>query len=109
VSFSVGGFRGDAAIDDISIYDPLLTEVIDNQEQLETPSLYPNPNDGSFTLKVPSSFVQQTYQLFDMNGRLIQEGKLSAELNEFRMNAKSKGIYFLSIAESNFTEKIIVY
>lgn len=63
--------------------------------------LYPNPNDGSFELKLnDSSSDKYQYEIFDVVGKKVDQGTVSKE-NSFRVDAASKGlkqgIYFLNL------------
>lgn len=70
--------------------------------------VYPNPTQG--TLKVlTGNWKQPRFQLTDLSGRLLQQGRLSAE-GTLSLASYANGIYFLTVfsEEGNFqTIKIV--
>jgi len=59
--------------------------------------LYPNPNNGLFTLEIPQAHIGQTIQIFDMAGRLIQENT-TQEMNQLiELYNVATGSYWLRI------------
>ena len=58
--------------------------------------LYPNPNNGSFTLETS---LQQgaIYSISDMLGQLIQQGTIASEKQKIDMGYTPAGVYSLSI------------
>jgi len=62
-------------------------------------SIYPNPNNGEFTIELIS--VNNTYiTITNVLGQIIKTQK--AELmNQINLNAFDKGIYFISVLENN--------
>lgn len=75
-------------------------------------NVYPNPNNGHFTLSVTIS-EQNNYfiQLQNMVGQTIYENKsASTNLHEFDLSNQPKGVYFLNVFQNNkvLSKKIIV-
>ena len=62
-------------------------------------SIYPNPNNGEFTIELAS--VNNTYiTITNVLGQIIKEQK--AELiNQINLNLFEKGIYFINVMENN--------
>ncbi len=59
-------------------------------------SIYPNPTMGQFTFKAGSRpFFNQPLQLFDLNGRLINEYLINREEQFIDLKEVEKGIYFI--------------
>ena len=59
--------------------------------------LYPNPNNGAFTLEMPQLLMGQPIQIFDMAGRLIQE-TIAQEMKQYiELNDIATGSYWLRI------------
>jgi len=78
--------------------------------------LYPNPNNGQFTLTFTTVEISDyTIQLNDVNGKIVYKNELtnfSGSFNkEFDITKSGKGEYFLSITNSKNQkiEKVIVY
>jgi hypothetical protein len=59
--------------------------------------LYPNPNNGAFTLELPQALIGQTIQIFDMAGRLIQETTAQEMKQHIELNDVATGSYWLRI------------
>jgi hypothetical protein len=59
--------------------------------------LYPNPNNGAFTLELPQALIGQTIQIFDMAGRLIQETSAQEMKQHIELNDVATGSYWLRI------------
>lgn len=79
----------------IYIYDPLSVE--DNE--LVNVALYPNPNDGSFTLDLSGlrSNVEHQVEIFDLQGKLIKSYELNTAKHKLELNAGS-GVYVVRIS-----------
>ena len=63
--------------------------------------IYPNPNNGLFTLEVAEALVGSEYELTDGLGRLIEKGKIESTSQDFDLLRKPKGVYRLSIKSTN--------
>jgi len=68
-------------------------------------SVYPNPTTNYLTLKVDAlaSFSNQqlSYQLYDMQGRLIRDIIISSKTTNISMEYLPSATYFLKISKSN--------
>ncbi|OIP02538.1 MAG: hypothetical protein AUJ98_01050 [Bacteroidetes bacterium CG2_30_33_31] len=64
-------------------------------------SAYPNPTTDDLLLKVDSSSIlpiqSMEYQLYDMNGKLLQITKISSNLTSIAMNSLKSATYFLKV------------
>ena len=58
--------------------------------------LFPNPNNGSFTLEAPQ-YIGSTYAIYDMLGRLIQQDVIGSESIPISMSGTSAGVYALVV------------
>jgi hypothetical protein len=66
--------------------------------------VYPNPTTTTVTLKISDFNLENlNYQFFDIQGRLINEGKISNEETIFNMEKYTTSTYILKI-NSNTTE-----
>lgn len=85
-------------------------DVFTGSLQHEQPSavaleLFPSPNNGSFTLKVPESSIAETFDLeiIDITGRIVYSEKLSGKSNyTISMNVPS-GMYFAHVRGKTLT------
>jgi hypothetical protein len=59
--------------------------------------LYPNPNNGVFTLEMPQALIGQIIQIFDMAGRLIQESTALEIKQHIELKDVATGSYLLRI------------
>lgn len=89
-------------------YSPQLTLVNTQQPQTESPKslsietnqeihLYPNPNNGHFTIEIPSDLSGQDLHILDINGRTIRLVKLHELSNSIDMEELNRGTYWLQI------------
>jgi PKD repeat protein len=91
---------------------PLLETGISEQLQVEgTPMVFPNPNNGHFTVKAPDADTGKV-DLMDISGRVLQSNDASNGIGEFDMNAGElqNGIYFIRICASQKThvQKVVI-
>ena len=71
--------------------------------------LFPNPNFGSFLIRNTSADLKLRYELFDIRGSKIMEGRLVQK--ETNIEGLSKGVYVINIYAANNSmsfKKIIV-
>lgn len=68
--------------------------------------MYPNPSNGSFTLKV---LQNADYSIFDINGKQLKKGELYIGNNTLNIALIPSGLYLLQIktAEGVFVKKMI--
>lgn len=65
-------------------------------------NLYPNPNNGSFSI---SSFDKiETVEIVDMLGKLVFKNKNNS--NEYNINGISKGLYLVKVTFDN--DKVMI-
>jgi uncharacterized repeat protein (TIGR01451 family) len=58
-------------------------------------NLYPNPNQGSFSLLAPSQ-IGKEWQISDMIGRNIENGIVQSEMQYIQLENATKGVYLFS-------------
>jgi hypothetical protein len=72
---------------------------------------YPNPTTDFLTLNIDNivktshDLSHLSYQLYDMNGKLLQENQLSENENQIDMSDYPATVYFLRINKNNQTIK----
>ena len=65
-------------------------------------SVYPNPTNNFLTLSIQNyDFTNLKFQLFDSNGKLIENNKVSDVYTQIEMNPYEAGIYFLEVTENS--------
>lgn len=80
-------------------------------EIYEDVSVYPNPNNGKFTVIVQDCIKQGAayYELYDVHGMMLFSGKLHENETEVDVGTVSAGVYLLRIKNGdNVISKIIV-
>lgn len=81
---------------------------VDGFEKNKTISIYPNPVKNNLQLSVSDkNLLDNSYQIIDINGRIISEGDIKNDVNEINVSNLSKGMYFLKIKNLNITKKFI--
>ncbi len=72
-------------------------------------TVYPNPNNGNFTIETNYTTEKQSLQLFDVTGKMVLSQTLN---NKANINASSldNGVYFLQVKTNQniSTQKVIV-
>jgi hypothetical protein len=65
-------------------------------------SAYPNPTTDNLTLSVEAFELSNvSYQLFDINGRILQNGKIASELTSIAMGNLVSATYFIKVVKDN--------
>jgi PKD repeat protein len=55
--------------------------------------LFPNPNNGRFSIEGLSK--GSTYQIFDMNGRMLFSGMVTSSVQELDLNLSCEGLFYI--------------
>lgn len=83
-----------------------------NQIDLETPVIYPNPNNGAFSIKLNDSWNEDVVnvQVYDVAGNLVLNRTISSHTEEMRVNHLQSGCYLINISGKNHhsQHKVIV-
>ena len=84
------------------------------REQQNRLVIYANPNTGKCTITMPEEFVNEknlTLQIFDLNGRLIQQEPVVVTDGKIKLNieAQAKGVYtaILTNGKKSYSGKIV--
>jgi hypothetical protein len=87
--------------------NPSFTTGVNNIAEVNPVIVYPNPNNGTFTISLPAK--RSTIELYDGSGKLIYSVQNTGTI--FRNDEKlSPGIYFMRIIGNDFmqTKKVVV-
>jgi len=69
----------------------------------EAISIFPNPNNGSFTLNYKGNITAPTYLIItDELGQIIDEISISNATTTYQNNNLSNGLYFYGIRQNNY-------
>jgi hypothetical protein len=71
--------------------------------------VYPNPNNGQFTLEFSETNQNILVEVFDIMGKKVYSKNSSVSINQINIAEQPKGIYLVKVTANNqvFTEKII--
>ena len=76
--------------------------------ELATASLYPNPSNGLFTIKVDQEHIGSSCQILDNLGRLIDKGIIRELSQDFDLSDKPKGVYRIQVSNENIAKTLSV-
>ena len=77
-------------------------------DEMGSMQLYPNPNDGRFTVRMSEENIGSTYRVIDLIGRSIAEGEITSAQQSFDLSDKPKGTYRIQIINSKGFETLSV-
>ena len=89
------------------VQQPYEISVLSVVEQAENISLsaYPNPSTDYLYLTTSDEISNLSYQLFDMNGRLLQSEKIVGNQTNINMQGLVSATYFVKVNQGNKTVK----
>jgi len=65
-------------------------------------SIYPNPNDGKFLIKIQKGLAKEAkLEILNMEGRVVLEQAINNQLTEIITNNLANGVYLLNVQISN--------
>ena len=70
--------------------------------------MYPNPNEGRFTLVTGDSYFGASYDIFDATGRSIDHGPIESRNQSFDLSMRPKGIYHLRIQSQSTSDRLVI-
>ncbi|NQX98575.1 MAG: T9SS type A sorting domain-containing protein [Flavobacteriales bacterium] len=108
-SYSVGqvvyttdtGTNGSVAKGVQQPYDISITTGVTETTISLTLSVYPNPTTNYLTLKIEEAYKSASYQLIDLQGKVIKSNKVDGDETTIKMEGLPTSIYFLSISDNN--------
>ncbi|MBN2777060.1 MAG: T9SS type A sorting domain-containing protein [Bacteroidales bacterium] len=96
-SFSVTVTNGPCEFSDeitITVYDPTNINIIENSQI----SLYPNPNNGQFTLSLDKTMLNSKIEIIDINGQIVYSQIATSIDNKIDIRNISTGLYNIRIS-----------
>ena len=72
---------------------------LEDVEEVEIISLFPNPTRGQITIKSNPSLIGTDYAVYDLTGNVVNRSLITNESMEVDLNRLPPGIYFLRIGE----------
>jgi hypothetical protein len=72
--------------------------------------IYPNPSvNGKFTLELPTEINDAVYKIFNLNGRLIQNGAMAKPKTKLNL-CELTGMYLIQVIFYNeiYTRKLMI-
>lgn len=103
---SVADFNGDELkdvivlgfVDDTNVYwNTTLNTVIEEETNSQALKLYPNPIRESFILEMEEPIAGQTFTIYDLSGKIVQNGQLQDVQSMISIQGLPQGIYMLCI------------
>jgi hypothetical protein len=97
-----------------SISSQFLTNVLANDNFVKNSfSIYPNPNNGSFTIQFTEAVNDFSIEIFDLMGRVVYENSFKQDSSlehTINIDNPNRGVYFANIKSGDgiVTKKIIV-
>jgi uncharacterized repeat protein (TIGR01451 family) len=83
-----------------------VTSLEEMSKQVSGIKVYPNPSNGQMTILIEESIVNNIYNFFDQQGRIVKTGFLNGIKNTIDSDLKN-GMYYLMIGENVVKVQII--
>ncbi|MGM0477910.1 MAG: T9SS type A sorting domain-containing protein [Bacteroidota bacterium] len=82
-----------------------------NYQSTEKVLVYPNPNDGSFTVKLQSTTDVENIEVVDQLGNLVKTKRDIQEVNHFNNLNLSNGVYWVKVVfhDTITYKKVVVH
>ncbi|MBW6483353.1 MAG: T9SS type A sorting domain-containing protein [Vicingaceae bacterium] len=82
-------------IDSVTVFvNPVGISELSNEDRVQ---LYPNPNNGTFTLSHNLSNSTYVLEVIDIMGKVVHQEKIIAQKQEINTKQLSKGLYFVNV------------
>ena len=83
-------------------FEILVTTGVDEKSIDLVMNAYPNPTTDYLTLKIESEeFKSMSYQLIDMQGKIIESEKLTTNTTSIKMEGLPKSTYIVNVIDNN--------
>ena len=69
--------------------------------------IYPNPNSGEFVLRSKHSSDNSIFEIYTINGQMIEKKEISEENTSINLKEFSNGLYFLKISNKERASEVI--
>lgn len=105
-SVTVTNTSGATASDSKNVY--VINDVGVNQHASDLQmEIYPNPNQGSFTISIKGPEADFNLEFTNTNGQLIHSEKINADefTKRYDLSHLAKGIYFIRLTNDNMTQR----
>ena len=97
-------------IDNVKIGTSLTSSIKKlTKSEVSNYQLYPNPSNGQFSIDVSNKLIGERFQILDLSGRVIQEGKINGQQTDINLDKEAKGIYIFRLSQYNIQKKVVVY
>jgi hypothetical protein len=93
---------------DSSSIQVIISGIGTDERTIQDIRLFPNPNDGFFTLQVSDAFVGGYYEIVDGMGRPIERGEIQSKTQDFDLADKPKGVYRITLTGKSASKTMIV-
>ena len=106
------GFGNNIFIDNVKI-EGTLSDIAKVQTETDPVSLFPNPSNGSFTLKLNDITGLVNLQVSDLTGHLIYQTSFNSDGNSHKsidLSDKGKGVYLVEVSDGTnvWVKKMVV-
>lgn len=68
-------------------------------------ALYPNPANGAINLQIPNDLIGQNYEIYNIAGQFVSQGKLNNNFNVLNLETLAQGFYVLLIDNGAYQKK----
>ena len=86
---------------------PEQIEVENDDGQIDEFTVYPNPNNGIFSIKTSEDYNEAELQVYNNKGVLLSRFQISGE-KEIDISDKPSGIYLLRLIEGDEVRSVVV-
>ncbi len=109
-SIRVNGSDNDGVYDDLYLGSVPLLSIIKNTISKINSTIFPNPSNGIFNIKIENAIENATISVADLNGRIVYETKIkNINYKVLDLNHLQNGVYILNISDgsSKYSQKLI--
>lgn len=87
-------------LDDVQIYRGSRSANVENNNEVFTFSVFPNPAYNIIDVKSDTKFIGKIYSIYDNTGRVVLTGSLNSQNTKVDLGDLSEGIYAFSVGEN---------